>query len=262
MATDLVLPSPTALGMVPPHERSLAQQLRSSWNVQLRTRWNQGPKGPCLETLTVSEGLPPEAYRGALEALASAEQARADQKALARGLAMLTAVCVRPADFDDAKIILWSDRLRDVLSEYPADVALGAIDQWPRTDNGKFWPSENEFRELLDFMGHFRRDLRWKLELALRDALPKAPPPPPRTDGLSDDPTGDVERFVKRWHGFEPDRASIYLHGARYGEGVIATESMLSQMVIEQAVARHSEAQIRVVGVAARIEGGGVEWAL
>lgn len=239
MATDLVLPAPTALGMVPAHEASLARQLRSSWNVQLQTRWSQGPKGHCLETMTLTPGLSAEAYRGALEALAQADAARAPQPQIARGLAMLTAVCMRPSDFDDAKIILWSDRLRDVCGEYPADIALGAINQWPKTESGKFWPTENEFRELLDFIGHFRRNLRFELETHLHNALPSAPTAPRHGDGLSDDPEGRVLVFLSRWHGSDPMRAKIYLEGARFGEDLIVVNSLLSEMMIEKAAREH-----------------------
>ena len=245
MATDLVLPAPTALGMVPAHEASLVRQLRSSWNLQLRTRFSQSPKGHCLEELTVSQGLPAASYRAALEALALADQARAPQAQIARGLAMLTAVCVRPSDFDDAKIILWSDRMRAVCGEYPADIAIGAIDQWPKTENGKFWPSEHEFRELLDFMGHFRRGLQHKLESAL-SCCEREPLPPPPSDGLSDDPSGDVDKFVRRWSGHDPDRCKIYLHGARFGDGEIVVDSLLAEMMIEKAAREHSETPIKI----------------
>lgn len=151
---------------------------------------------------------------------------------------MLTAVCVRPADFDDAKIILWSDRMRAVCSEYPSDIALGAIDQWPKTEGGKFWPTENEFRALANFMGHFRRTLKYELEMALHAALPRDTPSKP-DDGMSDDPSGSVLVFVSRWHGADPERCRIYLHGARFGESEIVVESMLSQMMIEKAMREH-----------------------
>lgn len=195
----------------------------------------------------MTPGLSAEAYRGALEALAQAEAARAPQTQIARGLAMLTAVCMRPSDFDDAKIILWSDRMRDVCSEYPADVALGAINQWPKTESGKFWPTENEFRELLNFVGHFRRMLRFELEQHLHSALPRADAAPKPNDGLSDDPDGSVLVFVSRWNGTDPVRCKIYLDGARFGEDLIVVESMLSEMVIEKAAREHSDRPIVVL---------------
>lgn len=245
MATDLVLPAPTALGMVPAHEAGLARQLRSSWNLQLRTRFSQSPMGHCLEEMTLTPNLSAEACQGALEALLQADMARAPQAQIARGLAMLTAVCVRPSDFDDAKIILWSDRMRAVCSEYPADIAIGAIDQWPKTDGGKFWPTENEFRALLDFLGHFRRKLRHQLECQLSHTQ-RQPLPPPPSDGLSDDPSGDVDKFVRNWGNRDPDRCRIYLHGARFGDGEIVVSSLLAEMMIEKAVREHSEAPIKI----------------
>lgn len=248
MATDLVLPAPTALGMVPAHEASLVRQLRSSWNVQLQTRFTRSPMGHCLETLKLNPGLSAEAYRGALEALAQADAARAPQAQIARGLAMLTAVCVRPSDFDDAKIILWSDRLRDVCGEYPADIALGAINQWPKTEGGKFWPSEHEFRILLDFLGQFRRELKFRLEMEYGAALPHPDSTEPfePADGLRSDPSGDVDKFVTRWSNYDPERCKIYLHGARFGDGVIVVDSMLAEMMIEKAAGEHSDAPITI----------------
>lgn len=245
MATDLVLPAPTALGMVPAHEAGLVRQLRSSWNLQLRTRFSRSPMGHCLEEMTISSDMPAEAYQGALGALAQAEAARAPQAQIARGLAMLTAVCVRPADFDDAKIILWSDRMRSVCGEYPADIAIGAIDQWPKTESGKFWPSEHEFRALLDFMGLFRARLRHQLE-ALWGRAQREPLPPFPGDGLSDDPSGDVDKFVTRWSGRDPERCKIYLHGARFGDGEIVVSSLLAEMMIEKAAREHSETPIKI----------------
>jgi hypothetical protein len=181
-----------------------------------------------------------------LEALAQADAARAPQAQIARGLAMLTAVCVRPSDFDDAKIILWSDRMRDVCSEYPADIALGAINQWPKTEGGKFWPTENEFRELLNFLGHFRRLLRFELEQHMHAALPAPNMSQKFNDGLEADPTGSVLMFASRWSARDPERCKIYLHGARFGEDLIVVDNLLSEMMIEKAAREHSDKPITV----------------
>tara|TARA_R110000868_G_scaffold300642_1_gene561072 strand:- start:98 stop:664 length:567 start_codon:yes stop_codon:yes gene_type:complete len=181
-----------------------------------------------------------------LEALAQADAARAPQTQIARGLAMLTAVCLRPNDFDDAKIILWGDRMRDVCSEYPADIALGAINQWPKTEGGKFWPTENEFRGLLNFLSHFRRMLRFELEQQLHVALPAHDASQKFNDGLDADPSGNVLVFVARWSANDADRCKIYLHGARFGEDLIVVDNLLSEMMIEKAAREHSEKPITV----------------
>ena len=109
----------------------------------------------------------------------------------------------------------------------------------------RFWPTENEFRALLNFTGHFRRMLGHQLECLL-DRAQEEPLPPPPSDGLSDDPSGDVDKFVRRWGGRDPDRCRIYLHGARFGEGEIVVNSMLAEMMIEKAARDHSETPIKV----------------
>jgi len=82
-----------------------------------------------------------------------------------RALGVVRPVC-EPADHDDLTFALgWlasvttGDKARspetmqvsaralvEALRDYPAGAALEAIREWPKTENGKWWPTENELR--------------------------------------------------------------------------------------------------------------------
>jgi len=67
---------------------------------------------------------------------------------LADALTQLVAV-VRPRpDMDEGGMAAASRRLYGVLHEYPEDVAVAALDQWPR--ESEWFPTERELRDLLD----------------------------------------------------------------------------------------------------------------
>lgn len=69
---------------------------------------------------------------------------------LADAFRQLIAV-VRPRpDMDEGGAAAASRRLFSVLNEYDEDVALKALDEWPR--NSEWFPTEKELRDLLDYV--------------------------------------------------------------------------------------------------------------
>lgn len=216
----------------------------------------------------MDRSLPSEAYRCALQALEAENALRAEPRVIARALATLTAVCVRPADFDDAKVVLWSDRLREVLNEYPGEVALAVLVDWPKTEGGKFWATENELRAELDRAMALRKWLRFELDEAMREALaeesydPNAPEIEwDLKDGLSKRAHGDVLAFCEGWRSRNPERAEAYLKVCRFGENVIATANTIALDMLTRELREHAPG-IRAVGAAAIGTDGKVEWAL
>lgn len=94
--------------------------------------------------------------------------------------------------------------LVEAMREYPADAALGAIRDWPKTENGKWWPTENELRTEADARGwqamRMHRHLR---AAALRDdaRAPRSNEPSPLHLGAYLDAVRETfgEPFIKSW---------------------------------------------------------------
>jgi hypothetical protein len=226
----------------------------------LKTSW-EGSRNPYLSSLEVEPGCGIEQLQGALNELAEANQRHATPTQIAKGLAVLTAVCAKPADFDDAKVVLWSERLKVVLQEYPDDVAMAAISSWPKTENGKWWPTENELRSRCDELMAFRLNLKSGLERAAAMATPRDFGPPP-SDGFSDEPEGATADYVRTIFAVKPDKASAYLSGARFKENKIGIRYPMAQLALESAcpglLAQHG---VRIVTPRAFRSDGLVEWA-
>lgn len=85
---------------------------------------------------------------------------------LGEALSLIVSVCARPSDLDDAKMILWTQRMLNVLGEYPADVAFSALNDWPKGRSGQFWPLEHELRVDLDERSVLRKRLQREVRLA------------------------------------------------------------------------------------------------
>lgn len=217
--------------------------------------------------MSVERGLPSVSYHFALQALEAENAQRAEARAIARALATLTAVCVRPADFDDAKVVLWSDRLREVLNEYPGEVALAVVTDWPKTEGGKFWATENELRSELDRAMTLRKWLRFELTEAMQEAQAQeryasaAEVEWDIEDGLSKTPSGDVAVFCDGWRERNPERAKAYLNVCRFGENVIATSNTIALDMLIRELREHAPS-VRAVGASAIRLDGKVEWAL
>lgn len=215
----------------------------------------------CLVELQVQRGLTDVQARSALEHLHEANETRAHPTQIAKSLAVLTAVCAKPGDFDDAKVVLWSERLKIVLQEYPGDIALASIANWPKTENGKWWPTENEVRSECDMLMRFRKVLAHALEEAFRLATPVQVLSSEPADGFRSDPDGATAAFVRAAYDVNPDKAAAYLRDARFKDDMIGIPYTFARFALERAfpglMAQHG---VRVVEPRA-YGNAGVEWA-
>lgn len=266
MSNELALPEISARGLVPHHDLSLARQLRSSWNVRLRTSWTQISGRQSLISIEFEAPPTKAEAAGAIAAIAEANKRRAQPSQIAKALAVLTAVCAKPADFDDAKVVLWSERLKQVLSEYPAEVALASVSTWPQNENGKWWPTENELRLYANAHMHFRHKLNhmlWEAENYTPPLPPPepAPPPKPYDDGFKDKPYGATEAYAEALLKVKPNTAARYLLKARFTDALIGIEWPLAGMTLEDAapglLAEHG---VRVVAPHGYTAQGNIVW--
>lgn len=128
----------------------------------------------------------------------------------AQRLQRVIAPHVEPASDDDLLMaLIWlasvttGDKLRDpdmmrasaralvsALREYPGDAALAAIKGWPKTEGGKWWPTENELRGEADKLCGARLRLRDHVRHHADQDDPRAPR---RTE-----PFGKTAEFVRR----------------------------------------------------------------
>ncbi len=259
MGTDLAAPETP---IVPVHELDLVRQLQSSWNVRLRTNSKTG----ILDHLVLDGEMSAKDATGALAAIDKANARRAPPTQIAKALAVLTAVCAKPSDFDDAKVVLWSERLKQVLAEFPAEIAMAAVSQWPRTDRGQWWPTEKEIRDQCESHMQFRADLA---EMLLRQRAKALAPPkaasdaPAHSDGFSAEPSGACAAYVEEFGTIDPRRTETYLKEARFAaDGRIGIRQPLACFTLESAapglMKKHG---VRVVAPRAFSPYGGVEWA-
>lgn len=198
-----------------------------------------------LEHVEVIDGLPAHVYRNALSAVETANETRASSMQFAKALAVLTAVCAKPGDFDDAKVVLWSERLKQVLGEYPGDVALAAVSEWPKAPGGKWLPTENEIRGECERLMRFRAWIANELYRAAEAA--HDPEAPDLEDGLSGDPSGAVADLVERMSRADAERTRIYLRGARFGEAMIGVSTRQAQFELQKLAARAGSANVRIM---------------
>lgn len=262
MGTNLVLPAPSARGLVLTSDRDLAARLRSSLNLQISTSWKRSESG--RDELAQVEITGISSQQDARQALAilDAESKPAEASQISKAFGIVVAVCVRPADMDDAKVFVWGERMRRVLGEYPASVALTTLNEWPRTDSGKFWPTEHELRAECEERMALRDKLRGYFEH--RATLEPSPPLPPRpSDGMSDEPLGDTAEFVARFKARDAVRANMYLANARYTPNSIGVHSMLAQAQVQKAAREEGFDEIVVkVPSVIRTDNTVAEWTL
>lgn len=92
--------------------------------------------------------------------------APASIKRIAEAMTGLAEVTAHPKETDEDAAAEGMKRLTRMLYEYPADVALEAINEWPKTSGGKWWPTEAELRAECEK----RVDYRRRLQKQVRDA--------------------------------------------------------------------------------------------
>lgn len=61
--------------------------------------------------------------------------------------------------------------LMDLLGDYPADVTLETLKEWPMRKHGAFWPTWHELKPLLDAKASFRRAMDAKVRAAFRASI-------------------------------------------------------------------------------------------
>lgn len=222
-----------------------------------------GSRNQLLTSLELEPGQSVAQLQGALNELEEANLRRATATQIAKGLAVLTAVCAKPADFDDAKVVLWSERLKMVLQEYPDEIAMAAISDWPKTETGKWWPTENEIRSECNALMALRRNLAHALAEAIRQQrFTEADPTiDPIKDGFSADPEGDTLAYVNAMHNSHPSKAAAYLTGARYKGRTIGIRYPLAAMALENAApGLLASYGVRIVSPAAFTASGVAQW--
>lgn len=201
--------------------------------MQISTSWKRSESGRD-ELAQVEIGrLAPNDAKHAL-AILDDDSRPAEVSQISKALGIVVAVCVRPADMDDPKVFVWGDRMRRVLGEYPASVALTALNEWPRTDSGKFWPTEHEMRIECDARMALRNRMRDVFEHQASYVERQIDPRP--SDGMSDEPLGDTAEFVARFKARDAVRANMYLAHARYTPNSIGVHSMLAQAQVQKAL--------------------------
>lgn len=101
-------------------------------------------------------------------ALLRCELEPADQDTLEQALSALEVqVAKRQNDegYEDLQLAVYAARLR----QFPADVALRALDEWPRRFGNKFWPTWSELEADLNRMTRWRRAALAALAFAAKD---------------------------------------------------------------------------------------------
>lgn len=231
----------------------------------MRTSWETLEGRQCLTSLEIEPGLTFQQITEALAHLADQAERRASPTQLAKALAVLTAVCAKPADFDDAKVVLWSERLKQVLAEYPGDIALAAVSGWPRTENGKWWPTENEIRSECDIHMRFRERLRFEMERAQCTVRP-LDPATKYDDGMHDTPSGATEAFVQKVYNRNSGTYEAYFgpcSGARFTADTIGVRGSMVALTIErQFPGLMAECGVRIISPRAFTDKGEPVWPL
>lgn len=161
----------------------------------------------------------------------------ADLSELLTAVEVLGAVCARRADMDARQILLWAGSLARALLEYPADCALEALREWPKTENGKWLPTEAEIRGEAGRRAQFRRYLKDKLEAWT--------PPAPRVDDQgtrhypSPVPGSPVEALIaevrdsgRAFHEVPADE--FIFTNARFGRGFVELFQVSKNMLLRE----------------------------
>lgn len=115
----------------------------------------------------------------------------ADLSDILKALSAL-AICTRRREETDAAALLEAYRLyAEALARFPADVALWAINTWPQTPSGDWWPTLHELTE------RARQAAQWRYSAAetVRQAQWSAPR---EDDGAGPVPVGATARFRER----------------------------------------------------------------
>ena len=150
---------------------------------------------PSFPTLAGSLGsdeafgfVTPQEARRALDEIVEYQCAPAEADTLTYALAWLATVTTGEKLRDPATMQASARALVKAMLDYPEHAAIGAIKDWPQTEGGKWWPTENELR----LEAGKRATERLRLRAYLRSQAERAPP-----QQRSMQPQGKTLRFTQ-----------------------------------------------------------------
>ena len=165
-------------------------------------------------------------------------------------LSEVMAVTRAPRGVDAGSAEAMALRYMRILREYHEDVAVKALDDWPRKH--QFFPTEPELRQALDA----EHDL-------LRPHMAK----PPYDDGMNANPIGATKAFIDEFRALHPSKCAAYFDGeiSRYSDVRIGTRVKFVAHMVEKLapglIAKHG---IRIVEPHRYHDNGngsyGIEW--
>lgn len=123
------------------------------------------PEEPSEEGPWIDHGATLEQLNAAMREV-EYRMSPAGPQALMAALASLATVTAQPKGADEGSLELGLRRFLKMLLEYPADVAFEAVNEWPKTSGGKWWPTEAELRAECEK----RVDYRRRLQKQVKDA--------------------------------------------------------------------------------------------
>lgn len=189
MAQEIARPASTAIETTT--DAKIVQSLRASSKLDIRVQWDKDDDNQPYMVLIVSPlpGADAEKALGHVKALMSP----ASSDRLTEALATIVTVCIRPSDVDDARVVVWTRRMLQALEQYPADIAFEMLNEWPKSQSGKFWPTENDIHTFCAKRVEFRA----RLERELESLNKRAQTPLPEGAKLAPE-GGPVAEFVAR----------------------------------------------------------------
>lgn len=167
-------------------DNALAASPQSEWSWRLeRLKLSEDSERAVIHGTVTKESL-----RACSERIQRALRP-ADLSDILKALSAL-AICTRRREETDPAALMEAYRLyAEALTRFPADVALWAINTWPETSSGDWWPTLHELTE------RARRAAEWRYSAAA--AVQRAEASAPRADdGAGPTPSGATERFYQR----------------------------------------------------------------
>lgn len=149
----------------------------------------------------------------------------------------LSVSCAMRRDMDARQAGLWAGQVARALQEYPADCALEALKDWPKTENGKWWPTEAEVREQAQMRANFRAWLQRRLEEweppVVREKIDTGPkqgaPSAQFLYEIQCRPVNSIYCAERGYHTVE----KMHLARATWGDDWVSLESLDYRFVVE-----------------------------
>jgi hypothetical protein len=170
--------------------------------------------------------------------------------ALSDLLAEVMAVTRPPRGFDASGVEALTLRYMRILREYHEDVAVKALDEWPRKH--QFFPTEPELRDALN-----------EAHAILRPYTKR----PRYDDGMTENPLGATKSFIDEFRKLHPNKCAAWFDGniTRYSDCRIGTRAKFIASMVEKLtpglIAKHG---IRIVEPHRYHDNGdgtyGIEW--